>query len=194
MDNLILSITTIGDLLLHNTITRNGDSRSIENVRLNVPEYQRPYKWTARNAIQLLDDIIEAKNENKEVYRVGTLILHKDKDEKGNERYNIVDGQQRTITFSLLLYSLYEATKEIVTIDFLGQQVFNNEYSRRNIPNNYNAFKRRVGANGEGEEKKDQERNIRQLRQFIEDRCELIVVITDDLSEVFQFFDSQNAR
>lgn len=49
MDNLILSITTIGDLLLHNTITRNGDSRSIENVRLNVPEYQRPYKWTARN-------------------------------------------------------------------------------------------------------------------------------------------------
>lgn len=194
MDNLILSITTIGDLLLHNTITRNGDSRSIENVRLNVPEYQRPYKWTARNAIQLLDDIIEAKNENKEVYRVGTLILHKDKDEKGNERYNIVDGQQRTITFSLLLYSLYEATKEIVTIDFLGQQVFNNEYSRRNIPNNYNAFKRRVGANGEGEEKKDQERNIRQLRQFIEDRCELIVVITDDLSEAFQFFDSQNAR
>lgn len=180
MDNLILSITTIGDLLLHNTITRNGDCKSIENVRLNIPEYQRPYKWTARNAIQLLDDIIEAKNENKEVYRVGTLILHKDKDEKGNERYNIVDGQQRTITFSLLLYSLYEATKEIVTIDFLGQQVFDNEYSRRNIPNNYNAFKRRVGANGEGEEKKDQERNIRQLRQFIEDRCELIVVITDD--------------
>lgn len=94
MDNLILSITTIGDLLLHNKITRNGDSKAIENVKLNIPEYQRPYKWTARNAIQLLDDIIEAKNENKEVYRVGTLILHKDKDEKGNERYNIVDGQQ----------------------------------------------------------------------------------------------------
>ena len=123
MDNLILSITTIGDLLLHNKITRNGDSKAIENVKLNIPEYQRPYKWTARNAIQLLDDIIEAKNENKEVYRVGTLILHKDKDEKGNVRYNIVDGQQRTITFSLLLYALYEATGETVIVDFLGQQV-----------------------------------------------------------------------
>ena len=194
MDNLILSITTIGDLLLHNKITRNGDSKAIENVKLNIPEYQRPYKWTARNAIQLLDDIIEAKNENKEVYRVGTLILHKDKDEKGNVRYNIVDGQQRTITFSLLLYALYEATGETVIVDFLGQQVFYNEYSRRNIPNNYNAFKRRVGAKEEGDEKSDHERNIRQLRQFIEERCELIVVITDDLSEAFQFFDSQNAR
>ena len=194
MDNLILSITTIGDLLLHNKITRNGDSKAIENVKLNIPEYQRPYKWTARNAIQLLDDIIEAKNENKEAYRVGTLILHKDKDENDNVRYNIVDGQQRTITFSLLLYALYEATGESAAIDFLGQQIFNNEYSRRNIPNNYNAFKRRVGAKEEGDEKSEHERNIRLLRQFIEDRCELIVVITDDLTEAFQFFDSQNAR
>lgn len=194
MDNLILSITTIGDLLLYNKITRNGDSKAIENVKLNIPEYQRPYKWTARNAIQLLDDIIEAKNENKEVYRVGTLILHKDKDENDNVRYNIVDGQQRTITFSLLLYALYEATGESAAIDFLGQQVFNNDYSRRNIPNNYNAFKRRVGAKEEGDEKSEHERNIRQLRQFVEDRCELIVVITNDLTEAFQFFDSQNAR
>ena len=77
MNNLTLSITTIGDLLLENKITRRGDGKPINNVRLTVPEYQRPYKWTARNAIQLLDDIIEAKNNNKEVYRVGTLILHK---------------------------------------------------------------------------------------------------------------------
>ena len=194
MNNLILSITTIGDLLLHNKITRNGDCKSIGNVKLNIPEYQRPYKWTARNAIQLLDDITEAKNENKEVYRVGTLILHKDKDENGNERYNIVDGQQRTITFSLLLYALYKATGETITIDFLGQQVFNNEYSRRNVPNNYNAFRRRVGAKGEADDKMDHDRNIKQLRKYIEDQCELIVVITDDLSEAFQFFDSQNAR
>ena len=146
MDNLILSITTIGDLLLYNKITRNGDSKAIENVKLNIPEYQRPYKWTARNAIQLLDDIIEAKNENKEVYRVGTLILHKDKDENDNVRYNIVDGQQRTITFSLLLYALYEATGESAAIDFLGQQVFNNDYSRRIImPLNVESVRKKRG-------------------------------------------------
>lgn len=74
----------------------------------------------------MLDDIVEAKNANKEVYRVGTLILHKDikKDKDGNEilEYNIVDGQQRTITFSLLLYALYENDTETTRkeINFLS--------------------------------------------------------------------------
>ena len=102
-NNLTLSITTIGDLLLRQTIT-NGEE-PIKNVSLCVPIYQRPYKWTARNAIQLLDDIIDAKNSNKEKYRVGTLILHKT---KGKDQYDIVDGQQRIITFSLLLTALGE--------------------------------------------------------------------------------------
>lgn len=105
MSKLTLAITSIGDLLLNEKISKDQDGKSIGDVRLTIPDYQRPYKWTARNAIQLLDDIIEAKNGNKEVYRVGTLILHNEK-EKGC--YNIVDGQQRTITFSLLLYALYE--------------------------------------------------------------------------------------
>ena len=92
MKNLTLSITTIGDLLLRQTITITDNGEPIKGVKLCVPIYQRPYKWTARNAIQLLDDIIDAKNSNKERYRVGTLILHK---AKGKNLYDIVDGQQR---------------------------------------------------------------------------------------------------
>lgn len=196
MANLTLSITTIGDLLLKNKITRKFDGKPIDDVRLTIPEYQRPYKWTARNAIQLLDDIIEARNENKEVYRVGTLILHKDEDNQGNEIYNIVDGQQRTITFSLLLHALYELEKveERPTIDFLNQQVFDNAFSRHNIPNNLNAFRRRTGKRGDDDTNVDHKRDMNRLRDFIEKQCELIVVITDDVSEAFQFFDSQNAR
>ena len=64
-NNLTLSITTIGDLLLRKTITITNGGEPIDDVSLCVPIYQRPYKWTARNAIQLLDDIIEAKNVNK---------------------------------------------------------------------------------------------------------------------------------
>ena len=141
MNHLVLSITKIGDLLLHQSIT-NGEE-PIKDISLNIPIYQRPYKWTARNAIQLLDDIIDAKNSNKESYRVGTLILHKAKDKN---QYDIVDGQQRTITFSLLLHALYELEEpsDRLEIKFLKQQVFDNPYSRHNIPNNLNAFKRRT--------------------------------------------------
>ncbi len=188
-----LAITTIGDLLFNKKISKTKNNTPIENVKLSIPNYQRPYKWTAKNAIQLLDDIINAKNSNKEIYRVGTLILHKD--EKGN--YNIVDGQQRTITFSLLLYALYENEKEAdrKKVDFLTQQVFDNEYTVFNIPNNLDAFRRRVGKKTEEEDSSvDFNRSIKQLRDYIETQCELIVVITDNISEAFQFFDSQNAR
>ena len=185
MDNLTLSITTIGDLLLRQTITNGGEP--IKNVSLCVPIYQRPYKWTARNAIQLLDDIIDAKNSNKEKYRVGTLILHKVNE---NNQYNIVDGQQRIITFSLLLKALGE--KNIV---FMQQKIYDNEHNNHNIANNYNALYRRVGLKSEEIDSViEHQREVERLKDYIESRCELIVVITHDVSEAFQFFDSQNAR
>lgn len=187
MNSLTLSITTIGNLLLRKTIT-NGEE-PIKDVKLCVPPYQRPYKWTARNAIQLLDDIIDAKNSNKERYRVGTLILHKTK-EKEQEQYNIVDGQQRTITFSLLLTSLGE-----VGIEFLQQKLYDNEYNNHNIANNYNALYRRVGIKSEESDSAiEHQREMERLKDYIKNQCELIVVITTDVSEAFQFFDSQNAR
>ena len=88
-NRLTLGITSIGDLLLKNRVTETENGNPLENIDLTIPEYQRPYKWTAKNANQLLDDIEEALNGNKEVYRVGTLILHHDED----GHYNIVDGQ-----------------------------------------------------------------------------------------------------
>ena len=183
MSNLTLSITSIGDLLLRETITNGGEP--IKDVNLCVPIYQRPYKWTARNAIQLLDDIIDAKNRNKERYRVGTLILH-----QTNNRYDIVDGQQRAITFSLLLSALGEKN-----IAFLQQEIYDNEFNNHNIANNYNALYRRVGLKSEESELAvEHQREMERLKEYIENRCELIVVITPDISEAFQFFDSQNAR
>ncbi len=209
--SLILGITKIGDLLLDNKITDIGDHKALDNIRLKIPEYQRPYKWSARNVNQLLDDIEDAMARNKEVYRVGTLILHHDVKE---DTWNIVDGQQRTITFSLILKCLQDRE-----IDFLKQKLSNNPYNVHNVQNNFRALQRRFGKhpeqwksaggisesadgtkqtgdNGTSERVADAERakNLNDLERYIETQCELIVVITEDLSEAFQFFDSQNAR
>ena len=48
-NQLTLAITTIGDLLLKEKITNGQDGKEITNIKLSVPEYQRPYKWTARS-------------------------------------------------------------------------------------------------------------------------------------------------
>lgn len=189
-DKLTLSITTIGDLLLRQTISNGGEP--INGVNLSIPIYQRPYKWTARNAIQLLDDIIEAMNDNKESYRVGTLILHR---ASSQDSYDIVDGLQRIITFSLLLRALGKND-----IAFLQQELYDNEYNARNISNNYRALERRVSKPDlkESQQQKEEyyvkEQECGRLEEFVENRCELIVVVTSDVSEAFQFFDSQNAR
>lgn len=187
MSNLTLSITTIGDLLLEQKIT-NGDT-PIEGISLKVPVYQRPYKWTARNAIQLFEDILEALNQNKERYRVGTLILHRDDEHPG--QYDIVDGLQRTITFALLLKALGE-TKDLA---FLNEELNDNEHNRHNVANNFRALSRRVGkSDGDSLEARTRKQEQERLRDYVEQQCELVVVITDDVSEAFQFFDSQNAR
>lgn len=175
--DLKLAITKIGDLLLNDKISYDKSGKEIAKINLTIPNYQRPYKWTSKNAIQLLDDIINAKNENKETYRVGTLILHKD-----DNLFNIVDGQQRTITFSLLLKALDTNSR----INFLEQNLVANPFNTRNIPNNFRTLERRI------QNMDDRERE--QLLHYIKNNCELIVVITDDISEAFQFFDSQNAR
>ena len=178
-NRLTLGIATIGDLLLNNRISRNESDTSIENVELMIPEYQRPYKWSVKNANQLLDDVEDAMNSNKEVYRVGTLILHHD---KGNQ-YKIVDGQQRTITFSIMLDCLNQGP-----IAFLNQPLYRNNYNLHNVMNNHRSLERRI------EKLWADEKDRKQLTDYICNNCELIVVITDDLSEAFQFFDSQNAR
>ena len=175
---LTLGLAKIGDLLLSSRITQVSGGQPLSGVVLSIPEYQRPYKWTGKHVNQLFDDIVLAKSENKESYRVGTLILHHD-GESG--RYNIVDGQQRTISFALLLRALGAGE-----IAFLSQQLAANPFNMHNVPNNYRAFVRRLKSfDKEGKNK---------LRDYIKDNCELIVVITGELSEAFQFFDSQNAR
>lgn len=176
--DLKLAITKIGDLLVKNKITQDMEGDTIADINLVIPNYQRPYKWSARNAIQLLDDIIDAKNENKETYRVGTLILH----QEGKSTYNIVDGQQRIITFSLLLNVL-----GVNAVRFLEQPLVNNPHNTRNIPNNFRALERRVNST-------NKDRGREELLDYIKNNCELIVVITKNISEAFQFFDSQNAR
>ena len=171
--NLNLGRATIGDLFIGNKISQLRDGSTLENIHLKIPLYQRPYKWTARNAIQLLDDIIEARNNNKEVYRVGTLILHREQETKDNEVFNIVDGQQRSITFSLLLYALYELEEGAKQrkIKFLTQKVSDNTYNQHNISNNLNAFRRRVYKDSNNKENVNFINDMKRLRDFIEKRC-----------------------
>lgn len=199
--NLKLAFTKIGRLLIDNEISNTANNQKISDISLRIPNYQRPYKWNSQNSSQLFDDIEDAFKSEKEIYRVGTLILHKDNTNHDNiNTYDIVDGQQRTITFFILLQCFFE----LLGTKSQGQKISNqfnafnknlenlklnnNQYNIENVIKNYNTFQRRLNRydtqNGE----------LNELFEYIKENCEFVVVITTDLSEAFQFFDSQNAR
>lgn len=146
-----------------------------------IPPYQRPYKWGVKNVNQLITDVIAFCEKGTNEYRLGTLVLH----EQG-EWLNIVDGQQRTITLMLLLNELrkkYDNILKGIPIDsFLKKSQFHEQTSRMHIRENINAIRYRLT------EFKDEH------VQFLIKNCMFVIVTLYDISEAFQFFDSQNAR
>lgn len=151
----------------------------ILNYNLEIPNYQRPYKWTEKNVIELLEDINHAIKESKKIknhkYRIGTIILHKE-----NNKYYIVDGQQRLLSLALIKLFINKEF-ECNLIDFK----YSNEVTKRNIYNNYYCIKN--WFNDRGKDKTAFEMAFRDI-------LEVVVIVVNEVSIAFQLFDSQNTR
>lgn len=72
----------------------------LNNGPYYIPDYQRDYAWDEKNEIrELWEDITSVyKNDIKEFF-MGQVVLHCD---KSLDKQFIIDGQQRTITLTLL--------------------------------------------------------------------------------------------
>lgn len=64
-----------------NSIPRIWSIDKLLKANLVIPNYQRPYKWTDKNIIELLLDIQKSIEESRKYtnfkYRIGTIILYK---------------------------------------------------------------------------------------------------------------------
>ena len=133
-----LGIAKIEDLFIKNKLSEVNDGGELENINLIIPDYQRPYKWTVGNVIRLLDDIEEAWKNDRRNYRVGTLILHHDEKDNIYNIYNIVDGQQRTVTFSLILKAFFIENNN--SSNFKQLKLERNSFNISNVINNFTDF------------------------------------------------------
>ena len=71
-----------------------------------IPLYQRNFAWTYDEIEQLLNDVADAfqenrDNENRDNYYIGTLVVNKE-----NDIFKIIDGQQRTTALNLIALAL----------------------------------------------------------------------------------------
>ena len=88
----------------------------------HIPAYQRPYAWEQEQAEQLLDDLLEAATDApNEPYFLGSIVVIKAKNERATE---VVDGQQRLTTLTILCAVLRDTAKHKDEIEALSPMVY----------------------------------------------------------------------
>ncbi len=151
-------------------------------MEIDIPDYQRPYKWTIQNIEELLGDISTAINQaglyrTPFKYRVGTIILH----ENEHGIFDVVDGQQRIISFLLIKQCIETGVKCPIS-----KKKFSNKITQTNIHDNYMFIREWFSLKN-----KDDKKNF--IRAF-DEILEVVVISVEKVSEAFQLFDSQNTR
>ena len=149
---------------------------------LVIPSYQRPYKWTEKNIRELILDIqkgIEDANKYPNFkYRVGTVILYQENDTKP---YEIVDGQQRILSFLLLKLCLSPG----FTCSLLSA-TFSDKVTLGNLHSNSDRIREWCSSVDDGVKEA--------FDKALSEVLEVVVLTVNELSEAFQLFDSQNTR
>lgn len=154
----------------------------LKEQKLVIPSYQRPYKWTKKNIEELLTDMSTALNEHKKYsddyfYRIGTIIIHEDE----RNILNIVDGQQRLISLTLLKRYLEPSFSNSILV-----HEFKDKESQKNIHKNYSFIKQWLSLKDDA--------FILELNKTLGTIFQFVVITVTQQAEAFQLFDSQNNR
>lgn len=92
---------------------------------LIIPDYQRNYCWEDKEITALWNSLKEIPNEEKK-YHLGTIILQK----LGENKYAVIDGQQRLVTLALILRELnYNGSIPLL------EQTFRSKESDKHVSN-----------------------------------------------------------
>ena len=90
------------------TLELSGVGAQLQNYRTTVPPNQRSFKWTTEHVAELLGDIDEAMDDGADEHFVGTMVM-----KDGDPAQDVLDGQQRLATVSLLLGALADGLEEL---------------------------------------------------------------------------------
>lgn len=82
-----------------------------------IPRFQRDYSWERKNCEEFLDDIIKCltcKDGKLETssYFLGTMLFIGNFDEKSDKEIQVVDGQQRITTITILFSAISDIFRE----------------------------------------------------------------------------------
>lgn len=156
------------------TLTYDNFFNNYTNVV--IPEYQRAYRWDTEKVKELLNDLEEFFEDDKSDdldYYMGSILLYFNKEKQQTE---IIDGQQRITTLTLLEYTLKGKLAENQNL------AYNSHVSFYNI--------KTISQYLHNRKEKLQELNEKGLFN----KLQLTIIESDNEDNAFTFFDSQNNR
>lgn len=152
----------------------------VMNFNLTLPDYQRDYCWNDRNISDLWSNLL--KVEDGKAFHFGTLIFHANKDRTtGKWRYDIIDGQQRLVTLSLILWGLgYAGNLPLLNAKYSSPDAI------KNIGNSKYVIKSLIERVG----------NITDLLPRLLKNVSFAVLVVNDsnLDLAYTFFSNQNSK
>lgn len=151
-----------------------------ETYSVSIPDYQRPYVWSAEQVSQLLKDLNGFFSPGAYVpgqyYYIGSLLLYRENDDLA-----IIDGQQRITTLLMLDYILNRENSQLSAKQASLHLTYNNLVSRQNIARNQQYIL-------------DNKYQYDQLPPDFLGRLVFSVIITNLKDNAFTFFVTQNNR
>lgn len=172
--NYILPQELSGKILSEDEVSiQNLGIAALFNLPLSIPDYQRIYCWENKQIEMLWDSLSTIKTGSP--YHLGTIIL-----QNREGKYEIVDGQQRLVTMSLILWGLgYKGNIPLLNERF----------------SNYDAIKHVKNAKAVVSALLRELRNCDILAAIIDSlRFSVIVINGDNLDLGYTFFSNQNSK
>jgi uncharacterized protein with ParB-like and HNH nuclease domain len=96
-----------------NNSTKKAYNSLFDKTVFNIPKYQRAYSWEENNWRELWDDIKNIVLEKDKEHFLGAIIYyHGSSNNHKYSHYDVIDGQQRLTTLTILMRVIYEKLRE----------------------------------------------------------------------------------
>jgi len=154
-----------------------------------IPIYQRNYAWGDDEISLLLQDIKNACEKNKEQdknYYIGSLVVYR----RENGDFEVIDGQQRLTTLTLIMHYLGELSFRNVSFEHRdeSEQALSNLNSKK-LPSNFSQALKTIKKviDGWGNNKDE-------IVKFLLDKVEIIRTEVPEGTDLNHYFEIMNTR
>lgn len=112
----------------------------LSDTKYGIDYYQREYKWQTKQIVELVSDLTTAfleeyqpQHERKDVASYGHYFLGSIVISQPDEKKQIVDGQQRLTSLTLLLIYLHDIQKDRPDAVSIEKMIFSEEYGEKSF-------------------------------------------------------------